>query len=607
LREWPPEGPKLLWTAENLGFGYSTVSIAHSTVYTGGNIDKKMVITALDLDGNVRWKFDEYDGYEKHMAGSRATPTIDGDRLYHKSPIGDVFCLKAKTGKKIWGLNILEKFGSENIRWALSESLLIDGDRVICSPCGPNTAVVALNKMTGETVWKSASADGDLASYASPILVEYQGLRIILTMTAKALIGVHADTGKLLFRFPHETEHEANVASPVYHDGQVFISSGYGTTGSVMVKLEVNDDNVTATKVWGSRELDNHHGGVILVDGNLYGSSHRFNHGKWICLDWKTGAMKYAEKGVGKGSLTYADGMLYTLSSRRVMGLVKATPDAHVLSGRFGLPKLANTTSRSHPVVCGGRLYIRHNAYLFVYDIRARTDRAVSAKGGARMKDRFKPLYGLFGRSSQTKVEVVSGPEPVKMRNGGVAGKRWIATCAEHRFSAEKGWAATEEKYRFKLTIQDATGVELDRLIAKLERLPGPYMRACVAVSDDGEDGIAVYAELGGARAHGGQGYINIIPVADALVIAHEAGHTLEQVYRSKHKGVLDDWGKAIEADGTSVSAYGDKVRHEDLAEFAQVYAVCMDQGEEPLAALRELSPARFALWEKILVGPGEE
>jgi len=208
------------------------------------------------------------------------------------------------------------------------------------------------------------------------------------------------------------------------------------------------------------------------------------------------------------------------------------------------------------------------------------------------LKARFGPLYKKFGGNSTTKVEVVSGPEDVKMRNGGVSGRQWIATYA---------------KQRFKLTIQDTTEVELGRLVELLQKLPGPYMRACTAVSDKGEDGIAIYAELGGARAHGGKGYINLVPHADALVIAHEAGHTLEQVARESDPEILDKWEEAIKVDKISVSDYGDKVRHEDLAEFAQVYAVCLDAGPEHLAALKKLSPARFALWEKILEEPDDD
>jgi len=216
---------------------------------------------------------------------------------------------------------------------------------------------------------------------------------------------------------------------------------------------------------------------------------------------------------------------------------------------------------------------------------------AVATEGNAedKLKANFGTLYREFGRDSTTKVKVVSGPKDVKMRNGGVSGKQWMATCGKHRF---------------KLTIQDSTGVKLAHLVEILQKLPGPYMRACAAVSDEGEDGIAIYADLGGARAHGGKGYINLVPAADAIVIAHEAGHTLEQVARESDSKILDKWEEAIKADKISVSDYGDHVRHEDLAEFAQVYAVCLDAGPEPLAALEELSPARFTLWEKILKEP---
>jgi len=215
----------------------------------------------------------------------------------------------------------------------------------------------------------------------------------------------------------------------------------------------------------------------------------------------------------------------------------------------------------------------------------------VAAKANAeqKLKTHFKSLYGTFGRNSTTKVRIVSGPKNVKMRNGGVAGKQWIATSG---------------KYRFKLTIQDSTGFKLGQLVEILQKLPGPYMKACTVVSDEGEDGIAVYADLGGARAHGGKSYINVVPRADAPVIAHAAGHALEQLARQSDPKLLDKWEEAIKADKVSVSDYGDHVRHEDLAEFAQVYAVCLSAGPEQLAALKKLSPARFALWEKILKGP---
>jgi len=210
-------------------------------------------------------------------------------------------------------------------------------------------------------------------------------------------------------------------------------------------------------------------------------------------------------------------------------------------------------------------------------------------KAELKLKTHFNPLYAKFGHNSTTKLTVISGPVDVKMRNHGVPGKCWIATCG---------------KYRMKLTIENSVGYDLCSLIEHIEKIPGPYIRACQAVSDEKEDGIAVYADLGGASAHGGKQYINIVPRASALTLAHEMGHTLEQIARESDSAILDRWDKAITADNISVSDYGDKVRHEDLAEFAQVYAVCLDHGPESLAELKQLSPERYSLWEEILEEP---
>jgi formylglycine-generating enzyme required for sulfatase activity len=215
---------------------------------------------------------------------------------------------------------------------------------------------------------------------------------------------------------------------------------------------------------------------------------------------------------------------------------------------------------------------------------------ALAVVGEASAKDKIaahlRPLYATFGRNSTTKIKIVSGPADVKMRNGGVPGKQWLATSG---------------KYRFKLTIQEGTGVTCEQLVKRLEKLPTAYMKACAEVSDKGEDGIAIYASLGGSRAHGGRGYINIIPYVGALVIAHEAGHTLQQVAGSSRPNILEAWKIAIMADKISVSDYGDHAHSEDLAEFALVYAVSLGEGPESLSTLEKLSPERFALWREIL------
>jgi len=366
LKKWPEGGPKLLWTAKGLGHGFSSVSLAGGLIYTTGNKDDKSTITALDLNGTILWQVDNGAAWTGDSPGTRSTPTIDGDRLYDESPLGEVLCCNAKTGQKAWSVNILKEFAGENIQWALSESLLIDGDRVICCPGGKKASVAALDKMTGKTVWM-ANPTGVKTSYATPVLAECQGLRMILTMNSKAFLAVGADQGGLLVTFPHETSYDVNATSPICHDGHIFITSGYGS-GSVLLKVKVEGQKASVERVWQSKELDNHHGGVILLDGYLYGAAFRRN---WVCLEWETGKKMVAERGVGKGSLTYADGMLYTLSEQRDMGLVEATPKAHKVVSKFKVPSGGEGPSWAHPVVCGGRLYVRHSDQLFAYDVRA--------------------------------------------------------------------------------------------------------------------------------------------------------------------------------------------------------------------------------------------
>jgi outer membrane protein assembly factor BamB len=366
LKQWPDGGPELVWTAKGMGDGFASVSVADGLVYTAGNIDGKTVITAMDLDGKVLWQTPCGEGWTKSFPGVRATPTIDGDRLYFESPLGDVVCLDAKTGEQLWGLNILEKFGGQNIQWALAESVVIDGDNAICCPFGSQGSIVALDKRTGETVWVAESV-GDKAGYATATLAEFAGLRMVLAMSAKALVGVNADNGDLLFRYEHLTKHDVNALKPICADGRVFISSGY-KAGSEMVQLTAAGGKVTAEQAWESKDMDNHHGGVILWDGYLYGADSKRN---WVCFDWDSGETKYSESGVGKGSATCADGMLYTFAeSGGKVGLVKPTPEGHQVVSEFQIPKGGEGKSWAHPVVCGGRLYLRHGDFLFVYDVK---------------------------------------------------------------------------------------------------------------------------------------------------------------------------------------------------------------------------------------------
>ena len=365
LGAWPADGPRLVWAVDGIGHGFSGVTIADGLIFTDGNIEGATTIAALDLSGRIQWQAQNGPAWTDSHPGTRGTPTIDGGRLYHESPMGNVVCLDAASGDELWSLNILKTFGGTNIKWALAESLLIDGENVICCPFGRKASVAALDKHSGNIVWTAPAVNG-AAGYASPIVLEYQGLRMILTMNAKALVGVNADSGELLFRHEHITKYDVNATMPIFHEGQVFVSSGYGA-GSELLRLEVEGDKVAVESVWKSSELDNHHGGVILFGGHLYGSSSR---GRWFCLDWKIGQVKYEEKGVGKGSVTMADGMLYMLNEKRKLGLAPATPAGLELTGSFDIPSGGEGPTWAHPVVRGGCLYVRHGDRLYAYDVR---------------------------------------------------------------------------------------------------------------------------------------------------------------------------------------------------------------------------------------------
>ena len=368
LKRWPEGGPKRLWTASGIGYGFSTVAVADALLYTTGNIGKDTVITALDLTGKTLWQARNGPAWQREVPGTRSTPTIDGRRLYHENADGDIACLDAKTGRTIWSVNILRTFNGRNIRWGLAESLLVDGDRVVCVPGGRTVSMAALDKTTGKTVWTCRGA-GDKPGYASPVLIDYKGLRQIVTMMSASIVGVHADTGKLLWRHDHKAYEDETVSTPVFHDGLIAVST-LGPGAARCLRLTVAGQTASVQEVWHTGVLDNHHGGILALDGYIYGTKVRST---WVCLDFKTGTVMYKADGVGKGSLTYADGMLYTYSEGGRVGLVKATPKSHDLISQFQIPKGGKGPAWAHPVVCGGRLYLRHGNFLYCYDIRGKS------------------------------------------------------------------------------------------------------------------------------------------------------------------------------------------------------------------------------------------
>jgi len=368
LKTWPRGGPKLIWTATGIGSGFSTLTMQDGLMYTTGIIGRQLKITALDMDGKQKWQVTHGPGWTGSHPGSRAVPTIDGDSIYLLSGRGDLRQYNRTTGAPGWTVSLVKNFGGRTPRWGYAESVLIDGEKLICTPGGSNV-MVALNKTTGKTIWKSTGFSAP-AGYASAIAFEVGGIRQYANLTAKALCAFEADTGKFLWRYTRPAGRVANCPDPIFQDDRVFCASGYRVGGG-LVKLDVAGKNVTATEVWDTRHMVNHHGGYVIVDGAIYGYSD--SDRGWTCLDFKTGKMNWKGGGVGKGSILYADGMLYCYGEGGGnIALVKATPEKYEEAGRFKVPSGGGGPYWAHPVVCGGRMYLRHADHLYAYDVKAK-------------------------------------------------------------------------------------------------------------------------------------------------------------------------------------------------------------------------------------------
>ena len=367
LKEWPQGGPRLLWSINGLGEGYGSVAIKADRIFTQGIQSGKSAVFCLNrADGKTVWvaPLGPRLGHGKGN-GPRATPTIDNDRVYALSENGDLACLKVADGAVVWSRNILKDFGGSNPEWLISESPLLDGKNLIVTPGGDQACIVALDKMTGQPVWKSKELS-DPAAYSSCLAVDVQGVRTIIGFTSRAGVGVRASDGKLLWRYEPPANGTANCATPLYSDNKVFYTSAYGT-GCGLLGLSANGPEIKADQIYFSKAMQNHHGGVVLVDGYVYG----FSGSILTCMEFNTGKVMWSNRSVGKGSLTYANGSLYLLSENNVVGLADASSTAYTERGRFNIAD-QGWPSWAYPVVCGGKLYIRNQGTLACYDVKAR-------------------------------------------------------------------------------------------------------------------------------------------------------------------------------------------------------------------------------------------
>jgi len=385
LQQWPEGGPPLIWSSTNLGRGYSAPIVVGQRIYLTGDVGEELHLFALDLEGKRAWQTKNGRSWKDPYPGARASCTYSEGRLYHLNAHGQLACFDADTGKEIWSVNVIERFDGKVIHWGLSENLLVDGPRVIVTPGGSKGLMAALDKKTGETVWASTPlrlgesktpaherlpepfGEVDSASYGSPILLNTGSRRQIVNCSLRHVFGVDADTGELLWTRSMKTRYSVIATTPVLVGDSVFVAAPHGEGGR-LYRLRADGPRVEVEKLWRT-DLDTCHGGVVYVDGALYGTMYDRAR-EWVSLDAQTGATRYKLNDFAKGPVLYADKRLYCLSEQGELVLLNPGADRFEVKGRFRLVPQRTSDSWTHPVIANGRLYLRYQETLFCYDVR---------------------------------------------------------------------------------------------------------------------------------------------------------------------------------------------------------------------------------------------
>jgi outer membrane protein assembly factor BamB len=362
LKQWPADGPPLAWKATGAGGGYSSFAIANNRLYTMGLRGTREFVVAFDVaTGKEIWATAHGGAFRNDRGdGPRGTPTVDGDRVYALGGNGDLSAFDVKTGKIAWSMNVLEKFGGTNITWGISESPLVVGDKVLVNPGGPGASIVALNKKDGTLIWKSQS---DRAGYSSAVPVQVGNTTQVVFFTNNRAVGLDLKDGKLIWEYKRAANNVANAATPIVRGNRVFISSDYGT-GAGLVEIKADG---SAQEVYFTKDMRNHHSSSVLVGDYLYG----FSGGILTAMRFDTGEVAWKDRSVGKGSIVFADGNIYALSENGVVGLVEATPTGYKELGRFRIQQDSLPTW-THPVVAGGKLYLRDQDTIYAYNVKAK-------------------------------------------------------------------------------------------------------------------------------------------------------------------------------------------------------------------------------------------
>jgi outer membrane protein assembly factor BamB len=368
LPTWPEGGPRLLWKVEKLGRGWSSPIVVGNRLYVTGDVEDDLVLFAFDLDGEPQWQATNGKSWTGSYPGARACCAYSEGKLYHMNAHGRVASFDAATGKPSWAVEILEQFRGKNITWALSECLLVDGPRVIVTPGGAKALMAALDKHSGQTVWTSEPLGDDRATHSSPILFRQGERRIVSSCSSTHGFGVDADSGKLLWTVPVRNQYETNVATPVYGGGRIFFVTAY--SGGACYQGPLGDAGRPPASAW-STTLDTCTGAVLLVDGLLYGSGYR-RHKSWLCLDWQSGELQYEFKELTTSAAVYADGRLYCLAEDGRAAMLRPSAGGCQFAGQFRLAPGKAHDAWAHPVLLGGRLYLRYHDTLWCFDVKGK-------------------------------------------------------------------------------------------------------------------------------------------------------------------------------------------------------------------------------------------
>lgn len=373
LKSWPENGPKLLLELNDVGNGYASPVVSEQVIYVSGRKDTMDVISAYEMNGNKKWETVYGRAWNRSYPESRCTPTIENNRIYLVSGLGELVCVDAHEGKLLWKVDANTEFQGEPHRWGIAESLAISGKAVFYVTGGEETSVIALNKTDGKLIWKSKSMGGTRA-YASPVIIEKSGLKILLAQTANDLLAINTENGEILWNFNLMNYHTGesgkggNTNTPLFYNNEIFVTSGYDHPA---IMLSLAEDGRSVSLKWTNPDFDNHMGGVVKIGDSIFGSNWLNNgKGNWMCVDWNTGTTRYETNWYNKGPIVSADGMLYCQEEKSGnLGLVKPNPEKFDLVSSFKIQK-GEGPYWAHPTIYDGKLLVRHGEYLAVYDLK---------------------------------------------------------------------------------------------------------------------------------------------------------------------------------------------------------------------------------------------